>query len=239
MALWRPYADDFSLDLPKLQVQGAPAESSSTGNSPQSPHPQFLENCPPQFPGNCPPQFLKNCPPQLPGNYAPQLPGKSPPQFPENCPPQLPVSPYHASYGVYYGAPLVQVSPSGYDAVPYTRTTPPESSIASTISDDPEFKDFEENALRVMAARNGGALVGSNPRMRRCVRASSTSAAADDAYLRQRERNNLAAKLSRDRRKRREVHLALQVAYLHKQVAALKANLSRRACVRCHQPCLC
>ncbi|KAJ8719308.1 hypothetical protein PYW08_011483 [Mythimna loreyi] len=80
------------------------------------------------------------------------------------------------------------------------RTTPPESSVASTISDNPEFKDFEENALRVVAAKNGSELVGSNPRMRRC----------DDAYLRQRERNNLAAKLSRDRRKRREMHLALQ-----------------------------
>ncbi|XP_023950021.1 transcription factor VBP-like [Bicyclus anynana] len=104
------------------------------------------------------------------------------------------------------------------------------------LSDDPDFQAFERDALRAMAEKNGGTLLGNNPRMRRAVQ---TSQAADDSYRKQRERNNYAAKQSRDRRKLREIHLALKVTYLKNEVAKLKSLLGNRACARCRQPCVC
>ncbi|XP_075976549.1 uncharacterized protein LOC142976870 isoform X2 [Anticarsia gemmatalis] len=155
-----------------------------------------------------------------------------------------------------YGYSPGQLSPvsSGYEPVIFSPMTPrpltlsppaspqslkrPFSMVdADCLSDDPDFQAFEQNALRVMAEKNGGALLGNNPRMRRSVR--STNSDQDDAYRRQRERNNFAAKQSRDRRKLREIHLALKVSYLRKEVASLKAALSSRVCGRCHQSCLC
>ncbi|KAH9639159.1 hypothetical protein HF086_018227 [Spodoptera exigua] len=103
------------------------------------------------------------------------------------------------------------------------------------ISDDPDFQRYEKAAMDAMAMRNGGMLVGSNPRMRRTVR----SAAEDDAYRRTREKNNAAAKQSRDRRKLREIHLSLKVTYLKRQLVALKAALGSQACTRCHRSTLC
>ncbi|KAJ8719926.1 hypothetical protein PYW07_011969 [Mythimna separata] len=87
-----------------------------------------------------------------------------------------------------------------------------------------------------MAAKNGGSLVGDNPRMRRSVQTSS-AAVADAAYRSVRERNNRAAKLSRDRRKLREIHLSLKAAYLQRKVAALQAALRRNECARCSRLC--
>ncbi|KAJ8719304.1 hypothetical protein PYW08_011479 [Mythimna loreyi] len=69
----------------------------------------------------------------------------------------------------------------------------PNTRVFGREAENLNFKEFKESALRVMAAKNGSALTGNNPRMRRCVRASSTGAAAYDAYLRQRVLNNLAA----------------------------------------------
>lgn len=111
------------------------------------------------------------------------------------------------------------------------------SMIDDSLSDDPDFQAFERDALRAMAEKNGGTLLGNNPRMRRSVR--SNNDVNDDSYRRQRERNNFAAKQSRDRRKLREIHLALKVTYLRKEVAALKALLAARTCLRCQQSCRC
>ncbi|KAJ8719300.1 hypothetical protein PYW08_011475 [Mythimna loreyi] len=175
---------------------------------------------------------------EFPDHHPPQCSECYPPQCSECYPPQLPVSPEHLPHGGYY-APL-QISPggstSGYDAAPKRRLAPePSIEAPDTLSDDLDFQDFEESALSVMAARNGGALLCSNPRMRRCVRASSADVAADDAYLQKRDRNNLAAKRSRDRRKLREIHLTLKASYLKKQVAALRARLKTGLCAQCNK----
>ncbi|KAI5643268.1 basic region leucine zipper domain-containing protein [Phthorimaea operculella] len=115
-----------------------------------------------------------------------------------------------------------------------TRTTPsPHSSELyerESLSDDVEYQAFERDALRAMAERNGGSLLGNNPRMRRAVQ---TNQEVDDSYKKQRERNNFAAKQSRDRRKLREVRLAFQVAYLQKKLTALRGKLGSRYCTRC------
>lgn len=105
-----------------------------------------------------------------------------------------------------------------------------------SLSDDPDFQAFERDAIRAMAEKNGGTLLGNNPRMRRAVQ---TTQNADDSYRKQRERNNFAAKQSRDRRKLREIHLALKVTYLKNEVAKLKSLLATSSCPRCRQPCLC
>ncbi|KAJ8719925.1 hypothetical protein PYW07_011968 [Mythimna separata] len=110
----------------------------------------------------------------------------------------------------------------------------PNTTDAGALSDDPDFQEFERRGLEVLAAKNGGALVGDNPRMRRSVRASS-AAAADAAYRSQRERNNHAAKQSRDRRKLREIHLSLKAEYLQRRVVALQAALRRNVCGRCNR----
>ncbi|XP_026748665.2 uncharacterized protein LOC113509528 [Galleria mellonella] len=98
------------------------------------------------------------------------------------------------------------------------------------LSDDPEYIEFEKDALRVMAERNGGMLIGQNPKMKRTVQ---TNEAADEAYRIQRQRNNLAAKQSRDRRKMRELRLSLKVTYLKKKVAEMKAMLATNPCKNC------
>lgn len=72
--------------------------------------------------------------------------------------------------------------------------------------------------------------------MRRSVQ--SRNEAEDEAYRQQRERNNHAAKQSRNRRKLREIHLALKVSYLRREVANLKAILSTKACDICHRSCM-
>ncbi|XP_026741715.1 transcription factor VBP-like isoform X1 [Trichoplusia ni] len=208
MALWTPYAEDVALDLSKTAAQDT--------------------------------HFTRD----YSTIYAPQL------HVPQEY------LPYNGFY-----APIGQVSPggssSGYDSVSFGPLTPrhvtlspPASPVEASakrpysmvdvdsLSDDPDFQEFERNALRVMAEKNGGALLGNNPRMRRTVRSTNCDA-GDDTYRRQRERNNFAAKQSRDRRKLREIHLALKVSYLRKEVAALKSALSTRVCGRCQQTCLC
>lgn len=122
----------------------------------------------------------------------------------------------------------------------YQRSLPPLSPPLSpelydieSLIEDKEYQEFERDALRAMAEKNGGCLLGNNPRMRRAVQ---TSQAADDSYRKQRERNNFAAKQSRDRRKLREVRLAFQVTFLKKKLVALKSQLADRFCARCKEP---
>ncbi|XP_049875220.1 hepatic leukemia factor-like [Pectinophora gossypiella] len=110
----------------------------------------------------------------------------------------------------------------------------PELYDADSLSDDVEYQAFERDALRAMAEKNGGTLLGNNPRMRRAVQ---TSQAVDDLYRKQRERNNFAAKQSRDRRKLREVRLAFQVTFLQKKLSVLRAQLGTRYCTRCQFQC--
>lgn len=122
-----------------------------------------------------------------------------------------------------------------------TKTTPsplqsPELYDIESLSDDVEYQTFERKAMRGVAERNGGSLLWSNPRMRRSVHGKQED---DEGYRKQRERNNFAAKQSRDRRKLREVRLALQVTFLTKKLAALRTAVSDRSCSRCRSHCLC
>ncbi|KAJ8719940.1 hypothetical protein PYW07_011983 [Mythimna separata] len=166
------------------------------------------------------------------------------PQPPASLPAYLPMP-----YGAYCGAPQPGGSSSGcpvsrhcaahsFLSPPASLSPPgapehrPDATDAGALSDDPDFQEFERRGLEVLAAKNGGALVGENPRMRRSVHTSS-AAAADAAYRSQRERNNRAAKQSRDRRKLREIHLSLKVEYLERKVIALQAALHRNVCGRC------
>ncbi|CAH1637102.1 unnamed protein product [Spodoptera littoralis] len=144
----------------------------------------------------------------------------------------------------------VQVSSggsSGYHSLS-TRSSspppgPPATSPAPEISAelDPDYHRYVEAAMAAIKDHQGGTLVGSNPNMRRAVRsqAHAGTAAEDDAYRRTREKNNAAAKKSRDRRKLREVELSVEVSYLKQQLAALKATLRSRACTRCRRSSLC
>ncbi|KAJ8719312.1 hypothetical protein PYW08_011487 [Mythimna loreyi] len=170
------------------------------------------------------------------------------------APPQLePLTFADLRYNSMYPYQPVSYQPVSYQPVSYqpvsyaaavVPSTSPESTAASqlsngsdffdteSLSDDQEYQIFEQDALRAMAEKNGGSLLGNNPRMRRAVQASQT---ADDSYRKQRERNNYAAKQSRDRRKLRELRLALKVSFLEKKKAALLAALSARVCGRCRQ----
>ncbi|KAJ2951517.1 hypothetical protein O0L34_g13667 [Tuta absoluta] len=163
--------------------------------------------------------------------------------------------PYYPYPSYPYGVPSAQMSPvsaastcsyevrSPVEFRPPT-LSPPESppsvkptnymAEAEILSDDPDFQAFERDALRAMAEKNGGTLLGNNPRMRRAVQ---TTQAVDDSYRKQRERNNFAAKQSRDRRKLREIHLALKVAYLKNEVTKLKAQLAVTTCTGCRRFC--
>ncbi|CAH2244734.1 jg27738 [Pararge aegeria aegeria] len=151
--------------------------------------------------------------------------------------PELEENRYY-NYAYEYTVPSSQVSPD--ESLFYRKVPSPPRSFDSldvdTLSDDVEYQAFERDALRAMAEKNGGALLGNNPRMRRAVQ---TSQAADDSYRKQRERNNHAAKQSRDRRKLREVRLAFQVTFLKKKIADLRTRIDEKVCVRCQQQCRC
>lgn len=101
---------------------------------------------------------------------------------------------------------------------------------SGSLSDDPEFHDYKKDALHIITERNGRSLVGHNPRMRRSVQ---TQQDVDEPYRRRRERNNMAAKQSRDRRKLREFHSSLKVGFLKKKLAEVKALLSEMKCKKC------
>ncbi|XP_059045124.1 hepatic leukemia factor-like [Achroia grisella] len=147
----------------------------------------------------------------------------------QQCVPLNQISPYYVNY-----SPLPTVY-EGNEIHPNPALSPPvsvESFDAESLCNDVEYLEFEKDAIRAMAEKNGGTLLGHNPRMRRAIQ---TNEAVDDTYRKQRQRNNFAAKQSRDRRKMREVRLSLQTTYLKKKVTELRARLSAGVCSRCHQ----
>ncbi|XP_063538713.1 D site-binding protein-like [Cydia strobilella] len=214
--LWTPYADE-ALDLSKAAVKAEPVVV--------TPSPPYL--------------------PYMPATTSP-----------------VPFYPMYHGYPVsqvspmYHGYPVPEMSPSSSSGQEeamlsgnrMAALSPPDSPEADHsrqsltrlsnhvdmefLTDDPNYQAFERDALRAMAEKNGGTLLGNNPRMRRSVR--TTKETVDDSYKQQRERNNFAAKQSRDRRKLREVRLALKVTYLEKEAAKLKAMLASGLCVRCN-----
>ncbi|XP_013162010.1 PREDICTED: D site-binding protein-like [Papilio xuthus] len=210
MALWTPYAEDAALDLstkcknPTLTSDYYPNNVVYGYPYPVTePHPYY------GYPAD---------------TYVP-APRSSPLSGDSMCSYATPVSPRT-------GMISPPASPTSRHA---TRAGGKRSSYmdADSLSDDPDFQEFEKDTLRAMAEKNGGSLLGNNPRMRRAVQGS---AAADDSYRRQRERNNHAAKQSRDRRKLREIHLALKVTFLRNELAKLRGQLASNSCVRCRQP---
>ncbi|CAH4031625.1 unnamed protein product [Pieris brassicae] len=130
---------------------------------------------------------------------------------------------YYESYGAPQTVPTSQISPDSIKSW---------NQEDETLSDDMEYQAFERDALQAMAERNGGSLLGNNPRMKRVVQSTQAS---DDMYRKQRERNNYAAKQSRDRRKLREVRLAFQVTFLKKKLAEMRSQLDSGVCSSCLQ----
>ncbi|CAH0400116.1 unnamed protein product [Chilo suppressalis] len=221
MALWTPYVQETALDLSRSTVK----------RERESPIVETISSTSPTYPDY---------------SYAKQY-AVSPQQ-------SLPLNPvYYPGYADHqaYSVPSAQISPESGDCAPQwsprsyqqksvgSAPSPPQSPELydiESLDDDVEYQAFERDALRAMAEKNGGSLLGNNPRMRRAVQ---TNQAADDSYRKQRERNNYAAKQSRDRRKLREVRLAFQVTFLKKKMADLRAKLAAGVCGRCRQICEC
>ncbi|CAG4933273.1 unnamed protein product [Parnassius apollo] len=210
MSLWTPYTEE-ALDLSRAALK----------NERASPAPENLTYTNNNVPGYIFPQQAVSPLDRLPNPH-----------------------PYYVGYHEAACVPTAQISPdsvgSTWSPRSYRKSLSPSESQdayeAESLSDDVEYQAFERDALRAMAEKNGGTLLGNNPRMRRAVQ---TNQAADDSYRKQRERNNFAAKQSRDRRKLREVRLAFQVTFLKKKLADLRARLEERICVRCQQQYRC
>ncbi|KAG7302404.1 hypothetical protein JYU34_013935 [Plutella xylostella] len=99
---------------------------------------------------------------------------------------------------------------------------------------DVRYETFRSAMLDAMRARNGGSLSASNPRMRRAVRGAA-GAGAGAGYQARRERNNAAAKRSRDLRRAREDELAIRAAYLEQDNAQLRRQIhAATVCTDCH-----
>ncbi|CAH2041779.1 unnamed protein product, partial [Iphiclides podalirius] len=208
MALWTPYAEDAALDLSTKCKEVTVSETYGRVPYTGYPYPSELSQHP--YPGY--------------RQYVPVAEG-SPLSGTSTCSYMTAISPR-------IGVISPPASPTSHHVTQPSADMPSYMVDVDTLSDDPDFQAFERDALRVMAEKNGGTLLGNNPRMRRAVQ---TSQAADDSYRKQRERNNYAAKQSRDRRKLREIHLALKVTYLRNELTKLKGQLASRSCVRCHQ----
>lgn len=223
MALWTPYVQETALDLSRAPVVKAERESPVETVPVTNTSPVYNEYVYHQYPVS---------PQPLPVNTH---------QYP-----------YYVGYPEpqpAYSVPSAQISPESVDS-PWSPRAYRQKSVSSapsppqspelydieSLDDDAEYQAFERDALRAMAEKNGGSLLGNNPRMRRVVQTNQT---ADDSYRKQRERNNYAAKQSRDRRKLREVRLAFQVTFLKKKMADLRARLSAGVCGRCQQVCEC
>lgn len=91
---------------------------------------------------------------------------------------------------------------------------------------DPEFQEFKASAAALVRSSNRRR---SNPHMRRSVGPQNSQersiASCDPAYLERRERNNAAAKRSRDLRSSRLDDLLVEEAYLERCVPKLVAQL--------------
>jgi hypothetical protein len=209
MALWTPYVQETALDLSRSTLKQEP---------------------------DSPAQEIRPYP-----DYA----------YEQYTVSNLPVNhPYYPGYFDQHRVPVAQTSPESVGSAQWSPRSCRQKSVGSapspsqspelydmeSLDDDVEYQAFERDALRAMAEKNGGSLLGNNPRMRRVVQTSQT---ADDSYRKQRERNNYAAKQSRDRRKLREVRLAFQVTFLKKKMADLRARLAAGACGHCRQICDC
>ncbi|CAG9135459.1 unnamed protein product [Plutella xylostella] len=97
---------------------------------------------------------------------------------------------------------------------------------------DVRYEAFRSAMLVAMRARNGGSLSASNPRMRRAVRGA---AGAGAGYQARRERNNAAAKRSRDLRRAREDELAIRAAFLEQDNAQLRRQIhAATVCTDCY-----
>ncbi|XP_047533892.1 thyrotroph embryonic factor-like [Vanessa atalanta] len=215
MALWTPYADDAALDLSVKCKSESMSPIPTYTEFPSYPCLNTVQHSVEQYPyiGYVQPMYVpvaEASPASSCSGYMPQ--SMSPPMR------------------------TGMISPPDSPKSVNERKRPSYMMDVDSLSDDPDFQAFERDALRAMAEKNGGALLGNNPRMRRAVQ---TSQNADDSYRKQRERNNFAAKQSRDRRKLREIHLALKVTYLKNELSKLKGLLSTKTCMRCHQTCLC
>ncbi|CAH2089998.1 unnamed protein product [Euphydryas editha] len=148
----------------------------------------------------------------------------------------------HCQSTPYSSAQLPIVNPPvrvGVLSPPYSpdsensRNCPNFMADADNLENDPDFQAFARHALKAMAEKNGGSLLCHNPRMRRVVQTGENE---DEFYRKERENNNLAAKRSRDKRKLREIELALKVAYLSNKNAELRARLSSKLCMNCGKP---
>lgn len=216
MALWTPYAENTALDLTvKCKPERITPEPCCNQQYHQS---QVYENQPVYHPQSVYPYM--GYPVYVPVSEAPVSPVSSCTSYPKSISPQR----------------NGMISPPESPVSINERKRPHYMIDVDSLSDDPDFQAFERDALRAMAEKNGGTLLGNNPRMRRAVQ---TTQAADDSYRKQRERNNFAAKQSRDRRKLREIHLALKVTYLKNELTKLKSLLGSQTCVRCRQSCMC
>lgn len=224
MALWTPYVQETALDLSRAPVIKTERESPIPETVPvNNTSPVYHQYVYHQYPASPQPLPVNTNPYQYYTGYPEQ-----PPAYSVSS---AQISP--ESIGTPWSPRAHR--PKSISSAPSPPQSPEQYEIES-LDDDAEYQEFERDALRVMAEKNGGSLLGNNPRMRRVVQTNQT---ADDSYRKQRERNNYAAKQSRDRRKIREVRLAFQVTYLKKKMADLRARLAAGICGRCQQMCKC
>ncbi|CAG9788220.1 unnamed protein product [Diatraea saccharalis] len=108
---------------------------------------------------------------------------------------------------------------------PLILASPPKNS-------NPDFEVSERKNLMTMMAEKNCERTVDYPRMRRIVHSINPDASNED-YKKKREKNNIAAKQSRHRRKIKEIDLGLQVANLKKEIAILKATLNSQICSQC------
>ncbi|OON13347.1 basic region leucine zipper [Opisthorchis viverrini] len=123
----------------------------------------------------------------------------------------------------------------------------PSETLISTDSREKVHPDTSVDSLSNQRSRNSYSLGSESPlslSTKDCpvdVRGTSSNSSVeepgtnrDDRYLQRRLRNNLAAKRSRDNRKRREDTIALRAAYLEKSNMFLQAQifaLKREICM--------
>lgn len=98
------------------------------------------------------------------------------------------------------------------------------SECVAAAAPSPSYAAFRAAMLEAMCAKNGGSLTVSNPRMRRYVHREE--GATDPEYNYRRQRNNAAAKRSRDLRKLREDELAIRLAFLERENEELRGTIA-------------
>lgn len=123
-------------------------------------------------------------------------------------------------------------TPRPFQAYPKERLMFPFPDNANTAE---KFRQFRLEALKRIADSRGGEIIKSNPKMRRTKNSAASdnnennlnsSNVRDSAYLTLREKNNAAAKKSRDRRKMKEEEVTIKASFLEKENLECKAQLS-------------